>query len=167
VVFEVDHPDSQRDKRARITTLTQTAREVRFVPVDFARDDLGAALASAGHDPALPTTWIWEGVVMYLRPEEVDATLAAIASRSAAGSRAVVLYHGPALVLHAVGLALRAIGEPLRSTFTPAAMRALLTKHGFTVARDENLPELARTLSPDLAGAARPVAHMRLATADR
>ena len=30
-VFEVDHPDSQRAKRARVATLNQTAREVRFV----------------------------------------------------------------------------------------------------------------------------------------
>src|SRR5262245_27450637 len=45
VVFEVDHPDSQRDKRARAARLTPTAREVRFVALDFASGELDAALS--------------------------------------------------------------------------------------------------------------------------
>src|SRR5881394_2413783 len=40
VVFEVDHPDTQRDKKTRIATRTPLAREVRFVGVDFTRDSL-------------------------------------------------------------------------------------------------------------------------------
>src|SRR5262245_24976407 len=52
VVFEVDHPDSQRDKRARASRLTQIAREVRFVALDFASGELDGALAAAGHEPA-------------------------------------------------------------------------------------------------------------------
>src|SRR5262249_2688956 len=64
-VFEVDPPDSQRQKRARAAGLSQVARDVRFAPVDFTRDDLDQALSDAGHDPAIKTTWIWEGVVMY------------------------------------------------------------------------------------------------------
>ena len=69
-VFEVDHPDSQREKAARAAALLRVAREVRFVPVDFTRDRLDEPLAAAGHDPARPTTWIWEGVVMYLTTAE-------------------------------------------------------------------------------------------------
>src|SRR5262249_2787888 len=61
VVFEIDHPDSQREKRARVGRLTQLAREVKFVPVDFTRDDLSQCLGAAGHDTTLPTTWIWQG----------------------------------------------------------------------------------------------------------
>jgi len=80
IVFEVDHPDSQRDKRARFGALTQTAREVRFVSVDFVRQKLDVALSAAGHDPQQPTAWIWEGVVMYLTPPQIDAlTLSEIA----------------------------------------------------------------------------------------
>ena len=41
---------------------TAVARELRFVPVDFAHDSLDAALQAAGHDPILATTWVWEGV---------------------------------------------------------------------------------------------------------
>ena len=56
-VFEVDHPDSQRDKRERIGALTPTAREVRFLAVDFARDSLDAALEQAGHVVTERTMW--------------------------------------------------------------------------------------------------------------
>jgi methyltransferase (TIGR00027 family) len=167
VVFEVDHPDSQRDKRGRVAALTQAARDVRFVPVDFARDDLDHALASAGHDPARATTWLWEGVVMYLTPADVDATLAAIERRSASGSRLIVAYHSPALILRLVGPILHRIGEPLLSAFTADAMRALLAKHGFGVVEDEDLPTIGATLSADLARATRVVKHQRIATADR
>src|SRR4051812_14609695 len=75
IVYEVDHPDTQREKRARVAALTQMAREVRFAAVDFTRDSLGDALAAAGHDVARLTTWIWEGVVMYLTLAEIEASL--------------------------------------------------------------------------------------------
>src|SRR5438128_1791759 len=40
IVFEVDHPDTQREKRARTASLDRKARDVRFVPVDFTCDNL-------------------------------------------------------------------------------------------------------------------------------
>jgi methyltransferase (TIGR00027 family) len=167
IVFEVDHPDTQVFKRGRVAALTQTAREVRFVPVDFLRDDLGEALARAGHDPAKPTTWIWEGVVMYLDLPAIEATLAVIASRSAKQSRLIVLYHSPSWILWWLGMFVRRLGEPLKSSFKAEKMRSLLAKFGFTVARDENLPELASRLAPEVTGAVRPIKHMRVVIADR
>ena len=98
VVFEVDHPDSQREKRARVAALQPVARDIRFVPVDFTRDRLDDALAAAGHDATRPTTWIWEGVVMYLELADIEATLSVIARRSAPRSRLIVLYLRPALI---------------------------------------------------------------------
>ncbi len=166
-VFEVDHPDSQRVKRARVAALAQVARDVRFVPVDFTRDSLDDALAAAGHDATRPTTWIWEGVVMYLELADIDATLSVIARRSAPRSRLVVMYFRPALMSWFVGFIVRRAGEPFRSAFTPDQMSALLRKHGFTVTRDENLPAIAGRLSAELARATRPMKHMQIATADR
>src|SRR5215475_10131588 len=130
-VFEVDHPDTQREKRERVMALAQAARDVRFAPVGFTRDNLDDALAAAGHDQASATTWIWEGVVMYLTPAEIKAALAVIERRAAAGSRLIVVYHSPSLMLPIVGLVVRRLGEPLRSSFTPDAMRALVARYGF------------------------------------
>jgi methyltransferase (TIGR00027 family) len=167
VVFEVDHPDSQRDKRARIGALAPAAREIRFLAVDFARDSLDTALAQAGHVATERTMWVWEGVVMYLTPENVEATLAVIARRSAPGSRLSITYAAPARILRLVGLIVRLIGEPFRSAFTREAMAALLAKHGFRVLGDDNIPELGAKRSPVLGEAAKVAPHLRIATAER
>jgi methyltransferase (TIGR00027 family) len=167
VVFEVDHPDSQRYKRAHVGGLTQAAREVKFVPVDFTRDDLSRCLAEAGHDASRPTMWIWEGVVMYLTTAQVEATLAIVAARSAPGSRVVIVYLAPGgLAIHLVGLVVRYLGEPLRSTFREDGARALLAKHGFRVIRDESLPDSAARFAPSLAKVAKRAHHVRTVTAE-
>ena len=166
VVFEVDHPDSQRAKRERIAALTQFAKEVRYVPVDFERDSLDQALADAGDDPARPTTWIWEGVVMYLTPADVEATLAVVAARSAPGSRIAIAYHSPAFMLHIVGYIVKRMGEPLRSAYTDRQMHELLSRHDFAVIRDANLHQIGAQLSPELGEATRVMKHTRIVIAD-
>jgi methyltransferase (TIGR00027 family) len=149
IVFEVDHPDSQRRKRERSASLEPKAREIRFVPVDFTRDSLDEALSAAGHDPTQPTTWLWEGVVMYLERAAIDATLRIVQARSAPGSDLVVLYTSPSLVRKTVGLLLGLIGEPFRSAFKAEQMRSLLAGFGFTVVRDDDLEQIATQLSAD------------------
>ena len=51
---------------------------VRFVAVDFERDDLGRALLASGYDPAVRSLILWEGVTNYLTAAAVDATLEAV-----------------------------------------------------------------------------------------
>lgn len=150
--YEVDQPASQRDKRERAVALGD--RQPYFVPVDFARDDLAATLEAAGHRAALPTTWIWEGVVHYLTPEQVAGTLDRVAARSGPGSRLIVNYqeHTAALaVTRALTLVLRSASpfrnEPWRSTWAPEAMRDLLAARGFRVASDVDLLSLSAALS--------------------
>lgn len=167
VVFEVDHPDTQRVKRARVGGLPLHAREVRCVPVDFTRERLDEALAAAGHDAARPTLWIWEGVVMYLTREEVAATLSALARRSAPGSRVVILYTQPALMIRLVGLAVKRLGEPFRSAYTPEAMKALLLAHGFTEVRDEGIRQIGAGMAREVAQVTRVMTHLRVVTAER
>ncbi|MGW5100478.1 class I SAM-dependent methyltransferase [Streptomyces sp. NPDC004100] len=159
-VWEVDHPASQQDKRARLTEAAPetAARSVRFVPVDFATDDLGAALDAAGHDPALPTTWLWEGVVPYLTRDQIRATLSALTARTAPGSTLVVNYQSPSaraaagrLLTRLLGNAITA-GEPWRSLWTPAQMATLLAEHGFRVTSDTSLLTLAETLGSPTRG---------------
>jgi len=74
---------TQQDKRDR-------ARACRypptFVPVDFGRDRLDEALATAGHRADRATTWIWEGVCRTDRAQ-VAATVTVLspAQRRTAG----------------------------------------------------------------------------------
>jgi methyltransferase (TIGR00027 family) len=166
VVFEVDHPDTQREKVARAASLPGIAREVRFVPVDFTRDRLEDKLAAAGHDPNRPTIWIWEGVVMYLTRAEVEATLAVVSRRSASGSRLIIAYAAPGLLLPLIHLLLRRIGEPVRSVYTARSMKAMLAQHRFAVVRDDDIPTLARTLSAQAGKGTRVLRHIRIVVSD-
>jgi methyltransferase (TIGR00027 family) len=167
-VYEVDHPATQQDKRTRLGDRQPLARSVRFVPVDFRRNELGQALQSAGHRDDLPTMWLWEGVVVYLRPAEAASTLAAMAARSAAGSRLVINYQAPSLRASAGRLLVRALHrsvgqrsswarEPWRSTWTARRMAALLTRQGFTVERDTDLYSIAQELGEPISN--RPSLH--------
>jgi len=167
VVFEVDHPDTQKNKRERVRGLGTTAKEVRFVAVDFERDELDVALAEAGHDSTKPTTWIWEGVVMYLTLADIEQTLAVIRARSAPGSAVVIVYHRPAWLLWVVGPIVGRLGEPLKSRFTPEEMRRLLERHGMTVASDKDIAELALEMSTGLGERSRAVRHLRIVVGTR
>ncbi|MGW1468285.1 class I SAM-dependent methyltransferase [Streptomyces sp. NPDC002308] len=168
-VWEVDHPASQQDKRDRLAdagttadagALPVTARSVRFTPVDFATDDLGGALRAAGHDAAVPTTWLWEGVVPYLTRAEVRTTVAAVAGRSAPGSALVLNYQAPSpkasvgrLVARVLSVSVTA-KEPWRSLWKPQRMAALLGDHGLRVVSDEDLLTVTERLDSGARGRA-------------
>jgi len=137
-VFEVDHPATQGDKRARVTVLPPPAGIVSFVSIDFERESLDSVLDRAGHDRSVPTCWIWEGVVMYLTRDAMLATLAGVAGRSAPGSTLIVNYH----TVHRRWLArlmFRLIGEPQISAWTPQEMASDLQTVGFVVHEDSGM----------------------------
>lgn len=64
---------------------------MHLVPVDFEHDDLMDALRSAGYDSTARTFFIAEGLLQYLTPDAVAATLSQLSS-AAAGSRLVFTY---------------------------------------------------------------------------
>lgn len=177
IVFEVDHPASQADKLARLGDLRPTAREVRFVPVDFRTDSLEARLGEAGHRGDVPTTWIWEGVVPYLTKPEVAATLGSVTLRSVEGSRLIVNYQVPALSAVAGRSFARTVlwatrrpdvfaHEPHRSKWRPDEMRDLLAENRFFLIRDDDLLTVAERLEMPLKNR-RSVSYGRVAVADR
>lgn len=139
-VFEVDHPATQAVKREHLGALPPAIANVTFVPVDFERESLDAALARAGHDTTRPTCWIWEGVVMYLTPDGMRSTLANVASRSAEGSTLIVNYH-TTMRAGLIRLFLRLLGEPVRSKWSPEEMAEDLHAAGFEVAEDSGVAE--------------------------
>jgi len=149
-LFCVDQPASQADCRQRVAALQPVTGRLHWVAADLAVEPLGATLATAGHDPAEPTTWLWEGVVPYLTRRAVHATVEALSERSAVGSTLIVHYQDRSLLARiarrAAAFAARHGGpddpmanEPWRSLWTPKQMAALLQRHGFTVERDVSL----------------------------
>jgi methyltransferase (TIGR00027 family) len=86
-VFEMDVPTTQQ---AKIDILRRKgvplAGELVFVPIDFNKQSLAAALAQAGYRDGQRDLFLWEGVTMYLTPQAVDDTLAFVRNTAAPGS---------------------------------------------------------------------------------
>ncbi|MCK9877335.1 class I SAM-dependent methyltransferase [Frankia sp. Ag45/Mut15] len=86
-LFEVDTAEPLAFKAAVLRQERATPRCERItVPVDL-REDWPGALAAAGHDPARPTVWIAEGLLIYLPEDAVRSLLERVGALSAAGSR--------------------------------------------------------------------------------
>jgi methyltransferase (TIGR00027 family) len=87
IVYEIDQPKVLAYKS---TTLAENgvtpAADRREVPIDL-RQDWPAALRAAGFDPAAPTAWLAEGLLMYLPAEAQDKLFTQIGELSPAGSR--------------------------------------------------------------------------------
>jgi len=136
IVFEVDHPASQAVKMERSASVPFQAKDVRFVAMDFERDVLAPRLGSAGFEARRRTCWLWEGVVMYLRPENVSATLRATADLSAPGSRIALTYLRRKNGRVPRSLLLALMGESVRSAFESAEMTELAGSHGWRLTSD-------------------------------
>ncbi|OBK16899.1 class I SAM-dependent methyltransferase [Mycobacterium asiaticum] len=87
VVYEIDQPEVIEFKTRTLTGLgAEPAAQRRTVAIDL-REDWPAALKDAGFNPAQPTAWIAEGLLVYLPPEAQDRLLDNISALSAPGSR--------------------------------------------------------------------------------
>jgi len=147
-VFEVDHPDTQARKRRLLGTVPS---RVRFVPVDFDRDGVEAALELAGYDRARPTLFIWEGVTNYLTESAVDATLRWCA-RAAPSSRFVFTYVDRGVLDDPAGFfgtarlfeTLAADGERWTFGLDPAELSSFLAARGFQLDEDVGAEEYRR-----------------------
>jgi len=83
LIFEVDHPSTQRFKMKRIRDAgIEIPANLTYVPIDFRHDDLGHALGETGYDSSRVTFFIWEGVTMYLTEDAVAETLTWIAAQA-------------------------------------------------------------------------------------
>ncbi|WP_459977593.1 class I SAM-dependent methyltransferase, partial [Mycobacterium avium] len=83
VVYEIDQP---RVIEFKSNTLAEVGAEPtatrRTIPIDL-RGDWPAALSAAGFDPAAPTAWLAEGLLIYLPPEAQDRLFDNITALSA------------------------------------------------------------------------------------
>ena len=96
VVFEIDQPAVIDFKSQVMAGLrAEPTADRRTVAVDL-REDWPAALQAAGFDPAAPTAWSAEGLLIYLPPEAQDRLLDNITALSAPGSRLATEYHADA-----------------------------------------------------------------------
>lgn len=147
-VFEIDRPEPQAWKRARLQELGLAIPEL--VPVDF---EAGAAwpaqLAAAGFDRTKPAVIASAGVSMYLTAEANAATLRDVA-RFAPGSTFVMTFLLPAELNEAAARegvdrarqGARASGTPFISFFTPAQILDLAREAGFRTVQHVSAAEI-------------------------
>ena len=72
-VFEVDHPDTQKVKRKRLSGAAGLKRNVRYVPIDFLTQYLATELADKGWEADHRSIFVWEGVTNYLDEAAVSS----------------------------------------------------------------------------------------------
>lgn len=86
-VYEIDQPAVIEFKTRTLAGLgAEPTAERRTAAIDL-RDDWPTALRAAGFDPAQPTAWSAEGLLVYLPPEAQDRLFDDIVALSAPGSR--------------------------------------------------------------------------------
>ncbi len=139
-VFEVDHPATQRWKRARLAALGAPLPErLHFVECDFEKSSVTAALRGTPFRSDAPCVVSWLGVVYYLTQETVRRALAELRGLLAPGSRLVLDYQYPMgslpdryrEIFAAQSAWLKGAGEPQLNRHTPDEMRAALIEAGF------------------------------------
>lgn len=133
-IVEIDHPATQTAKRALIADAGFDVPEnLTFVPVDFRHETLADLLVRIGVGQEEKVFFSWLGVAMYLEAEAIAQTLKAM-SAFAFGSEVVMTFKPPLKDADAHRLADRVatLGEPFVSFATPAEMKALLCRCGFS-----------------------------------
>lgn len=150
-VFEVDQPATQGWKRKVLAEAGIAAPEwVRYVPVDFARQNLRDELVRAGLAEGDGAFFSWLGVTMYLERDAIRATLTTVAEFSRTGGGIVFDYAVPPRSLGllqrlAVAMMARRVkraGEPWRSYIAPAEMVEEMRGLGFGTVEDLGAAEL-------------------------
>lgn len=165
--FEVDHPDTQRDKQHRLHKLGINTDQVTFVPADFAVDHVGTRLADAGIERDCESLMLCEGIAVYLNRPVLTAVLLGLREVAAPGSYLAISLSvdtGSAELAERraqfqAGVA--ALGEPVHTVLTAAEAEPLLVAagwHPLHAARDsEPSKGRARRAGLVIAAAALPV----------
>lgn len=147
-VFEVDHPATQRMKRARCASVALRG-EPHWVACDFERESVAAALQRSAYDATRPAFFAWLGVTHYLKPAATRATLAALAAVAAPGSALAFDYSVPPRQIVAadwplslgLGLLTAVLGEPLVGGIAPETLADWAAELGWGIAEDGAGPE--------------------------
>lgn len=150
--IEVDHPATQRDKRARLETLGIDASDIQFVSVNLAESSIREALSEVV-DPDGRVVYVCEAVVPYLRYERIHDLLAGL---SLTPAKAATLYlDAPVRPDHPFGrlllgylrLSTAVVGEPIHTILTASELESLLVQTGWreesrTTGRDLGMPRV-------------------------
>ncbi|MCY0939422.1 class I SAM-dependent methyltransferase [Streptomyces sp. H34-S4] len=136
--YEVDRPAVLEFKAERLRGVAPRVTH-RTVAVDLTADDWERRLVDSGYDPALPSTWLLEGLLYYIPEPDTHRVLERVAAICAPGSRiAADLVNAAALTLpHMQGLLGVFAGWGCPWLFGSDEPEALFQRYGFDVAASQ------------------------------
>jgi len=152
--FEVDYGPTQEYKRRRLKEILGSVPDhVRFIAMDFTKDDLLTELRKGGYSENEKSFFIWEGVFAYLPEPAVKSTLHFVRDHSPTGSRLAFNYpldRDPVLnnphSLFAIWGEPRIFGLPADGTVE------FLRKEGLDTISDVSLKDLVKKYELPIAG---------------
>jgi len=143
--FELDRLQLLEEKRNRLGgSVAATHPHLRYIPIDFLCDDVGARLSASGFVQITRTIVLWEGVSNYLDAETVASVFDLVAKICAPGSRIIFTYvHADVLDggfeapgLDALFTRLAASHESWTFGFRPEELGEYLRRHGLHLIDD-------------------------------
>jgi methyltransferase (TIGR00027 family) len=157
-VFEVDHPSTQRAKRARLGASGTSIDHVRFVDVDFELDNVAGRLSDSGFDERARSIVVWEGVISYLSESAVDDNFELLSGICSPGSRLIFTYVDGRALDGSIDFEearrwkgwVRLNGEPFVFGFHPDRLESYLAERGFSLDSDRSTAEVARGYRTEL-----------------
>jgi methyltransferase (TIGR00027 family) len=170
-IFEVDHPATQEVKR-KIMSRIGAPENLRFVAVDFERDDLVEKLRQAGFAFGRHSLVVWMGVTYYLTAQAMTRALSQIHTLGGAGMRFIFDYMLKEVVdgasqnreaLRKARIAAK-LGEPWLFGLNPTAVGDYLAAFNFKLLKDYDAKELHAKYCPKRAT---PMNYIRIVVCDR
>ena len=153
-VFEVDLAATIELKKERLAAADMARPDsLRFVPIDFEKDDLRSELVAAGLDSTGATFFNWMGVSYYLTESAILDNLARLSEIGGPGAEVVLDYLIAAecvppedrALFDAMMAFVGTRGEPMISRFDPARAASVMNPRGlWDVVRNESPAEHRR-----------------------
>jgi methyltransferase (TIGR00027 family) len=153
--WEVDHPDTQADKMARLEKLRVYTAHITFVGWDLRWGGLGPALTGRGLNPGSPSLLLCEGVAVYLDDAVLVSLLHELRTLATAGTQLALSTATTASSEDRVARrrrfqrAVAAMGEPVRNSLTAEQMAQLLEATGWRLQAASDRARQAGLLSAE------------------
>lgn len=136
--IEVDYGPTQEYKKRRVKEVFgRLPRHIKYVPMDFAKDDLLRQLRKGGYRETRKTLFVWEGVTRYIPESAVLGTLRFVRDHSAAGSTITFDYiTARNQMLNNPTTRTAKWGEPFISAFPESGAASTVQREGLEVVAD-------------------------------
>ena len=147
--FEVDHPATQSDKRARLAALGAPTHGIAFVAIDLNRDDVVRSLGRVGYDRASPSLFLIEGLLGYLPRATTERVLTDLRALATPASRLAAAFpiapkdraRVKRLRHRLRRLVVSALGEPWLTRFSTEEIDEVFAKTGWQVSIEADTPQ--------------------------